>query len=118
MHQGILPGDGRCVSGATRKLCLWMHGGAYEVVRMPGCMKSRPLAGSNAASNLRLVLERKRQQRSVAGEFQLLADVAAMRLNCAVADEQFAADFLVGFVFGHQAENTPLGRGERGQAFL
>jgi hypothetical protein len=60
------------------------------------------------------VVEGEFEQGAVAGQLQLLADVAAVRLDGAMADEKFAANFLVCFVLGHQAQDTAFApRGKR-----
>jgi hypothetical protein len=52
------------------------------------------------------VVEGEFEQGAVAGEFQLLANVAAVRFHGAMADEEFAANLFVRFVLGHQAKDA------------
>jgi hypothetical protein len=50
------------------------------------------------------VLKRKFHQGMAAVDFQFLADVIAMRVDCARTDEEFLCDLLAGFVFSQQRE--------------
>ena len=45
-------------------------------------------------------------------DFQLAADVGTVSFDRTMTDTQFIGDFLTGFIFGDQLEDTPLGTGE------
>ena len=64
------------------------------------------------------MLDGEGEQRVIAGEFQLFANVTAVGLDGAMADEQLTGDFLVGFVLSDQAEDAALSRCERCQSLF
>ena len=55
------------------------------------------------------MLEREPQQRVAAGQAEFLADVRAVILNRAMADEEQLGDLFAGLVFGDQLQYAPLG---------
>src|SRR5262245_39935775 len=61
---------------------------------------------------LRLVVEGEFDERVAAFEFELLADVGAVVLDRAVADEEFRRDLFAGLFLGDQFQDAPLCGGE------
>ena len=45
-------------------------------------------------------------------DFQLAADVGTVSFDRTMTNTQSVGDFLAGFIFGNQLEDTPLGTGE------
>jgi hypothetical protein len=58
------------------------------------------------------VRQRELHQSVATLNFQLVADVRTMSFDRTMTDAQFVADFLTGFIFRDQLEDTPLGTGE------
>src|SRR5262245_36227936 len=67
---------------------------------------------------LRLVVEGEFDERVAAFEFELLADVSAMVLDRAVADEEFRRDLFAGLFLCDQFQDAPLCGGEIVEAGL
>src|SRR5258706_11310914 len=64
------------------------------------------------------MLEGEDEESAVTGEFEFLANVAAMGFDGAVTDEEFAGDLLVGLVLSDKAQDAAFSRCERTQSFL
>src|SRR5262249_23689012 len=109
----------RAPLGARHLLMHLTQGGALRAG--PGLLVYRRTVGAvgpGGISELRFMLEGESEQRAVAGEVEFLADVAAMGLDGAMADEKLAGNFLVGFIFCDQAQNASFGRRKQCQAFF
>src|SRR2546426_2236313 len=89
-----------------------------EVTELNRLNKLQALKEGERISDLRLMLEGEGEESAVAGEFELFANVTAMGFHRAMADEEFAADLLVGLVLGDEAEDRAFGGRERRQTFL
>ena len=64
------------------------------------------------------MLEGEGEQGVIAGEFELFANVTAVGLDGAMADEQFHGDFLVGFVLSDQPQDAAFSRRESRQSLF
>jgi len=81
----------------------------YAIVRRSS---SAQLRSGQSLEQQVLVCERKFHEGMAAVNVQFLADVIAMSVDCARADEELLCDLFAGFVFSKQREDAKLGRRE------
>ena len=84
---------------------------AFKRPLISGYGLPQAICGVNGGNTLkrRTIFERKLQQAVAAMQFEFCADVRAMRLDGARADEKFRADFAARFFLGDQFEDAPFG---------